>query len=160
MFIYTYSDSLDDTVNAQIQDVVSQYFLNLNKFDRIPKSDLVQVISNISDIYSVEISFMCKKDEDYHNVNKITDQNRYNQFASQSNLSLVRPNPNYDPNASLGLDPVVGDILFDPNEIPVIRGGWYDRNQVYYSDDINESGLKSLNIIKKGTIDPSHRTKI
>ena len=160
VFIYTYSDSLDDTVNAQIQDVVSQYFLNLNKFDRIPKSDLVQVISNISDIYSVEISFMCKKNEDYHNVNKITDQNRYNQFASQSNLSLVRPNPNYDPNASLGLDPVVGDILFDPNEIPVIRGGWYDRNQVYYSDDINESGLKSLNIIKKGTIDPSHRTKI
>jgi hypothetical protein len=160
VFIYTYSDSVDDTVNAQILDVVSQYFLNLNRFDRIPKSDLVQSIGAISDVYSVDVSFMSKKNEDYHNVNKTIDQNRYNQYASQSNLSLVRPNPNYDPNASLGIDPILGDIIFEPSEIPVIRGGWYDRNQVYYSDNINDSGLKSLNIIKKGTMDPTHRPKI
>jgi hypothetical protein len=160
IFIYTYSDALDDTVNSQILDVVSQYFLNLNRFDRIPKSDLVQVIGAISDIYSVDVSFMSKKNEDYHYANITTDQNRYNQFASQSNLSLVRPNPNYNPNASLGIDPVLGDIIFDPNEIPVIRGGWYDRNRVYYSDSIDDAGLKSLNIVKKGTVDPTHRTKI
>jgi hypothetical protein len=70
------------------------------------------------------------------------------------------PNPKYNPQTMLGLDPVLGDILFEPSEVPIIRGGWYDRNNFYYSDDINEKGLKSVNIINKGMVDSSKRQKI
>lgn len=160
IFIISYSDAQDDNVNAQIYDVVSNYFLNFTRLDRVPKSDLIQIISNINDIYSVDVSFVCKKNEDYHRNAILADENRYNQYASQSALKLVRPNPTYNPNTSLGLDPVLGDILFTPDEIPVIRGGWYDRNTIFYSDDMEDKGLKSINIIKKGTMDSNNRQKI
>jgi hypothetical protein len=80
--------------------------------------------------------------------------------AAKGALKNKTPNTTYNPQTSLGIDPVLGDIIFEPSEIPVIRGGWYDRNNIYYSDNINEPGLKSLNIIRKGTIYPSHRQKI
>jgi hypothetical protein len=61
------------------------------------------------------------------------------------------------PTETKGLDPVLGDIIFEPNEIPIIRGGWFDRSGIYYSDDIDGNGLKSVNIIKKGSIDSKNR---
>ena len=72
-------------------------------------------------------------------------------------IEVVKTNPDYKPNATLGLDPVLGDIIFEPNEIPIVRGGWFDRNNVFYSDDIDGNGLKSVNIIKKGTVDSKNR---
>ena len=47
--------------------------------------------------------------------------------------------------------------LFEPNEIPVIRGGWIDRNNNLYNDDIDNKGLKSVNIFKNGTVDAKNR---
>jgi len=52
---------------------------------------------------------------------------------------------------------VLGDIIFEPNEIPIIRGGWYDRNGVYFSNSLNDMSLKSINIIKKGVVDAKNR---
>jgi hypothetical protein len=58
---------------------------------------------------------------------------------------------------TLGLDSLLGDILFEPEEMPIIRGGWVNRDNVYYSGDIETNGLKSVNIIKKGTVDTKNR---
>jgi hypothetical protein len=160
VFIITYSDAQDDTVNAQIYDKISEYFLNFNRLDRVPKSDLVTQVASIKDIHSVDISFVCKKNEDYHKEAILVDVNRRNQYASKAALKLDRPNPTYNPQTVKGLDQIVGDILFEPSEIPIIRGGWYDRNNIYYSDDIDDKGLKSINIIKKGTIDAKYRQTI
>lgn len=157
VFIITYSDSIDDNVNSQIYDNVSEYFLNLNRIDRIPKVDLIKAISSIPDIHSVDISFVCKKNEDYHREAKIEEENRRNQFASKSELNLVRPNPNYNPNETIGLDPILGDILFKSDELPIIRGGFYDRNNVFYNDGIDGSGLKTVNIVKKGIVDVKNK---
>ena len=160
IWIITYSDAQDSSVNSQILDKISEYFLNFTRLDRVPNSDLVSEISSIKDIHSVQISFLSKKNEDYHKQQMIYEENRRNQYASQESLKINKPNPSYNPQASLGLDPILGDILFEPSEIPIIRGGWYDRNNIYYSDDVNDKGLKSVNIIKKGTIDSSKRTQI
>jgi hypothetical protein len=160
VFIITYSDAKDDSVNSQVYDKISEYFLNLNKIDRIPKSDLVQEISSIGDIHSVDIAFLSRKNEEYHKQAMLDDMNRRNQFASQESLKISSPNPTYNTNASLGLDPILGDIIFDPSELPIIRGGWYDRNNFFYSDDNKEMGLKTVNIIKKGTVDSSKRQKV
>ena len=159
IFIITYSDAQEESVSSQIYDKISEYFLNLTKLDRIPKSDLISEISSIKEIHSVDIGIVSKKDEDYHKEQIIREENRRNQFASREEIKLERPNPNYNRNATFGLDPVLGDIIFKPSEIPVIRGGWTDRNDIYFSDDINDVGLKSVNIIKKGTIDSSNRNQ-
>jgi hypothetical protein len=160
VFVITYSDAQTESVNSQIRDKVSEYFLNFNRLDRVPKSDLVAQLSTISEIHSVDISFVSRKNEDYHKAELTRVENLKNKFASLSSIKLNRQNPNYNSETTLGLDPVLGDIIFEASEIPIIRGGWYDRNTIYYSDDIEEKGLKSINIIQKGTIDPSHRAKI
>ena len=74
-----------------------------------------------------------------------------------SNIEPVKVSPDYISNSTIGLDPVLGDIIFDPKEMPIIRGGWYDRNGIYFSDEMEALGLKSINIIKKGVVDSKLR---
>lgn len=160
IFIMIYSDAIESSVNTQIYDKISEYFLNLNRTSRIPKVDLIKEISSISDIHSVDISFMCKKNEDYHREAALRDENRRNEFATKQSLELELPNPDYNPDAMLGLDPILGDIIFESDEIPIIRGGWVDRRSIYFSDNIDDPGLKSVNIIYKGKINTKNRPKI
>lgn len=157
--VISYSDALDVSVNAQILERISEYFLNLKRIDRVPKLDIIRVLSSITDIHSVEIQFISKKNEDYHGENMRRMQASQNNYNSNynTNISTARPNPNYDSNASYGLDPELGDILFEPDEIPVIRGGWTDRNGIQYQDVVDGLGMKSVNIYKKGTVDSKNR---
>lgn len=162
VYVIPYSDTLDDSVNSQILGVISDYFLNLTRIDRIPKLDIIRNLSNIQDIHSVDIQFICKKNEDYHRKALMDAQNKLNKYNSsyQSDISITDINPDYVSTETKGLDPILGDIIFEPSEIPIIRGGWVDRSGVYYSDDIDGNGLKSVNIIKKGTVDSKNRPKI
>ena len=162
VFVIPYNDASDDSVNAQILNKISDYFLNLSRIDRIPKLDLIRELSTITDIHSVDIQFICKKNEDYHKTAKINAQNKANKFSSKfaKDISISKVDPSYVPKETKGLDPILGDILFDPNELPIIRGGWYDRNGVFYSDDIDGNGLKSVNIIRKGSVDSKNRPTI
>lgn len=139
MYVYVipYSNATDDSINAQITQAVSSYFLFLGRIDRIPKLDIIKALSVISDIHSVDIQFISKKNEIYHKNGKV--------------------NQNYQPNTTIGLDPVLGDILIDPDEVPVLRGNWSDRNGIFYSDDMTSTGLKAINIIKKGTVDVKNK---
>jgi hypothetical protein len=154
VFVMPYSDASDDSVNAQILDKVSEYFLNLSRIDRIPKLDIIRELSSISDIHSVDIQFISKKNEDHHKAKMLEMQNQLTKFAE---TGVARQLPDYDPTETLGLDTLLGDILFEPDELPIIRGGWRNRDNTFYSDDIESNGLKSVNIVKKGTVDAKNR---
>ncbi|NCX66930.1 MAG: hypothetical protein EBW95_05340, partial [Burkholderiaceae bacterium] len=70
-----YEDALEEVVNAQIYDAISDYFLDFKMLDRVPKSDLVVSLkSSISEIHSVDISFISKDTEDYHRQNTLLQQ--------------------------------------------------------------------------------------
>ena len=159
IYVISYSDALDDSVNSQILSVISEYFLDLGRIDRIPKLDIIRNLSSIRDIHSIDVQFVAKKNEDYHKRAMTDAQNKLNKYNSsyQNDISISQINPEYIPTETKGLDNILGDIIFEPNEIPVIRGGWFDRNGIYYSDDIDGNGLKSVNIIKKGTIDSKNK---
>jgi hypothetical protein len=154
VFVIPYSDASDDSVNSQILEKISNYFLSLSRVDRIPKLDIIRELSSISDIHSVDIQFVSKKNEDYHKEMKLAMQNQLTKYADTGS---ARQLPNYDPTLTLGMDPILGDILFDPEEMPIIRGGWTNRDDAYYSPDIESNGLKSVNIIKNGTVDTKKR---
>lgn len=162
VFYMSYSDATDESVNAQVLDKISEYFLSLSRIDRIPKLDIIRELSTITDIHSVDLQFISKKNEDYHNENMLIAQNKVNKYASSYNtdISTAALVPGYNQNSVSGLDPVLGDIIFESNEIPVIRGGWYDRNGVYYSDGIDGNGLRSVNLIKKGSVDSKNRPQV
>lgn len=153
--VISYSDSSIDSVRAQILDRISEYFLSLKRMDRIPKLDLIKELSSISDIHSVDLQFISKKNEDFHRQNINRTKNA--QIFGKNKLP-IRINPDYNPIEIKGLDPILGDIIFDAEEIPIIRGGWRDRNEIYYSPDIEGNQLKSVNIINKGVVDSKKRT--
>jgi hypothetical protein len=159
VYVIPYADALDDSVNSQILEVISNYFLDLSRIDRIPKLDIIRNLSTIKDIHSVDVQFVAKKNEDYHKSAMTDAQNKLNKYNSsyQNDISASTINPDYIPTETKGLDSILGDIVFEPNEIPIIRGGWFDRNGLYYSDDIDGNGLKSVNIIKKGSVDGKNR---
>jgi hypothetical protein len=163
IFFISYNDATDESVSSQVLDKISEYFLNLSRIDRIPKLDIIRELSSISDIHSVDVQFISKKNEDYHNENMTLAQNKLAKYGSSSfnvDISTGALVPGYDPSSVKGLDPVLGDIIFESNEIPIIRGGWTDRNGVYYSDGIDSTGLKTVNFIKKGTVDSKNRPNI
>ena len=155
VFVIPYSDVTDESLSSQILDGISNYFLDLTRIDIIPKLDIIKVLSNIKDIHSVDIQFISKKNEDYHKEAIRNAQNQLSQYADPTTVSLNQVD--YKSDTTLGLDPILGDILFDASELPIIRGSWSNRNDMYYSDDIDSSGLKSVNIIKKGVVDSKNR---
>lgn len=175
VFIIRYSDSNDDAVQSEVINAVSDYFLNFSRIDRIPKSDLVKVIAALNSVHSVDVQFISRKNEEYHRQ-EIQRQKSSRSAASnfETNIAIktrpvaipnseiepVNQDVDYSSNTLLGLDPVLGDIIFEPKELPIIRGGWYDRNGIYFSDDLNGSGLKSINIIRKGVVDSSLRNNV
>ena len=54
-------------------------------------------------------------------------------------------------NPNLGLDEF-GDITIGNKELPIIRGGFTDRNGVEYADGINGTNLSALNIVIRESI--------
>jgi len=157
IFLVIYDDATIDNVSNEIQEKVSEYFLDFNRMDRVPKKDLINAISEIDDIDSIDIQFISKKNEDYHG-SFIKSQNRQESDTTNSQ-EVIRNSAEYNPNEIRGIDPVLGDILFEPNEIPVIRAGWRDRNGIYYSEDIGKE-FSSINIIKRGTTDRKNVIKL
>lgn len=160
IYVMSYTDSIEESVTAQILDKISEYFLNLTRIDRIPKLDIIKELSGITDIHSVDVQFVCKKNEDYHRSAAIALSNKKSQYDTSYNTDISININDYDSTAMIGLDPILGDIIFEPNEIPIIRGGWFDRNELYYSDNIDGNGLKSVNVITTGRVDSKNKTKI
>jgi len=146
--LYIYENANEQNLRKNILDALSDYFVNLKRRDRIPKSDLIKVIEGVNEVDSVSINIISEKNETYHK--------KYYDYVE----SIIKKNPNanpaeikmegYDPNLVLGLDPDLNDILIDKNELPLIRGGWFDRFGNYYNDIPTDNGLSSVNFIIKG----------
>ena len=144
-----FDDAIEDNVNSEIIDLTSEYFLNLNRLDRIPRKDLINVISEVSGVDSVDVRFVSKKNEDYHKQVLLDDKNSR---VLTGGDSIEQIPSDYNKNLVLGLDPSLGDIVFEPNEYPIIRGGWSDRNGIFYSE-VPLDGFSSININIKGFTD-------
>lgn len=159
VWVITYSDATNDSVKSQIVNVVSDFFINFSKMDRIPKSEMVVLLSGIGDICSVKIEFVSKKNEDYH-IQGLNSLRGLAQFdASKFFKSPSVSDSSYDSNKTIGIDPQLGDIVFEADEIPVMRGNWYDRNGNYYSDDnpTNSSNMTPVNVFFKGQVDSKNK---
>jgi len=153
IYVRRFNTSFEDDIRNKIITIVSNYFVNSTRFDRVVKSDLIKTIKEeISGVDSVNLDFISKKNEDYHRDHNLAVQN--SNVTNTNDTYLLTPtivNPDrYDPNKTLGLDAVQGDIIADLNEYAVLRGGWYDRNGIYYNDIPVINGLSTINIIWTG----------
>lgn len=122
-----------DTVKSQIIDTLSDYFLNIRRRDKIPRSDLIAAIEGLDGIDSVSLYFICEKNEESKTQN---------------------------PNApDIGLDEF-GDIVIGKDEVIAISGGWEDRNGIYYDYGAGLQNLSSVNIDVRSIVPVTYNTRV
>ncbi len=118
-----------ETIREKIVERIAQYFLNNKRRDRIPKSDLVAIIESIDGVDSVDLYF----------VNEGNELKKYNWLEElKTNPSAVEPD-------DIGLDEH-GNIIIGKSELPILRGGWSDRNGVSFQDNADLTITSSVNI--------------
>lgn len=155
VYVRRYQNDVKDNIKNKIVEVVSDYFIENERFDRVVKSDVIRTIKNlIPSVDSVNIEFICQKNENYHYEGIKKNEGGHNVLEDEVTITSQRKvykKTQYNKNAYLGLDPVQGDIVVEKDELPVLRGGWNDRNGVYYNNVPTTNGLSSINIIWSGT---------
>jgi len=124
--IIAFDDVTTDIIKSDIADAIGNYFIKLKRQDRVPKSDLIKVIEELTGVDSV-------------NVNIIGEANENALIVNPSSTTLV------------GLDEF-NDIVIGLDEFPVIRGGWKDSQGNAYSEGLSDTSLGALNIQIKAQI--------
>jgi hypothetical protein len=152
IFLRIYDTVDPNSLKNEIINQVTEYFLKVTRRDKIPKSDLIAIIENVKGVDSVNISFVSELNEDAINdgyyIKQVEVFDRIRGLQQQISKK-VNLNPGEDPN--LGLDDF-GDIKIGLNELPVIRGGWYDRFGNFYQDGIDFNQYSSVNIVIKEVV--------
>jgi hypothetical protein len=164
-----------DLIHNEIRTKLNDYFLTVNRRDRIPKSDIIAVIEGIEGIDSVNVFFVSEENETaikngYYikKSYKVTPTTPFLQEGEGTKKRFIFFNKelietkitlaeNEDP--MLGLDEF-GDIVIKHDQLPVIRGGWSDRYNTYYQEYPTKGQPSSLSIYFKEKIDRTLNTNV
>ena len=177
VYVRRFDYANEDNIKQQIITSLSDYLIKNTRFDRLPKADFIGLIKSVDGVDSASVYFVGQKNEDYHkNAMDLgyIDTPIASKYEAPNNLSYTanlpyrknaptilsqgtitkngvsRPNLAYDPKLSLGIDTVHGDIICEKDEYVVIRGGWRDRNGIWYNEDVNDNSLCSINVVFNG----------
>ena len=148
-----YSNTEKGEIRNQIRKSLNEYFLNVNRRDRIPRSDLIAIIEGIEGIDSVNIFYISEENENairngYYFVPVYGTDPATDQKVLIENKKIILKEGE-DP--QIGLDEF-GDILIGPDVLAIIRGGWEDRNGNFYEAVPADNALCSLNVFFKESI--------
>jgi hypothetical protein len=139
-----------DEIRIEIRKNLDDYFLNVNRRDRIPRSDIISIVENVEGIDSVNVFFISQRNEEairngfyfipVYGTDPITDQR-----VLIENKKIVLKK---DEDPQLGLDSF-GDVVIENNDLAIIRGGWKDRNGTFYEPIPEANKISSLNVFYK-----------
>ena len=142
-----------DSIRIEIRKNLDEYFLNVNRRDRIPRSDIISIIENVEGVDSVNVFFISEQNEKairdgyyfvpVYGTDPVTDQK-----VLIENKKIVLKTGE-DP--QLGLDSF-GDVIIGNDELAIIRGGWFDRNDTFYEPIPEANKISSLNVFYKEAI--------
>ena len=132
--ILRYFDNIDKaSISSNIRSMLNKYFLNINRSDIIPKSDIVSLVESIDGVDSCDVYFMTKE-------NELAKKNGY--YYDEYGYSVLVGD---DEDPQVGMD-AYGNIVMDKGCIYVPRGGWRDANNNYFTLTPEEGKLGPLNI--------------
>ena len=139
--ILRYFDNVDrSSITSNIRSVLNKYFLNINRSDIIPKSDLVALIESIDGIDTCDVFFVTKENE----------MAKKNGYYYDSYGLMIPVGKNEDP--QIGFDSY-GNIVMDKGCVYIPRGGWRDANDNYYTVTPEEGKMGPLNIFFHTPVD-------
>ena len=140
--ITTFEGFDPEIIKDKIQEMVSTYFINLKRRDKIPRSDMIALIESVPGVDSVSFYFVGQENEAYHAT-----------IDSLPNTSVSELNTN------IGFDEF-GDIIIGRGELVVIRGGWNDRYGSFYEVGIVPGKPSALNISIKGIVPVTYLSEL
>jgi hypothetical protein len=112
---------------------MSDYFLNIRRRDKIPRSDLIAAVEEIEGVDSVSLY-----------------------FVGEENEAAKAQNPN---SPEIGFDEF-GDIVMSKDEIVIISGGWEDRNGIFYDLGAGMNTLSSINIDIRSIVPFTYNSRV
>lgn len=132
--IHKWNGISEAAVYEDIIKVLSDYFINNKRRDRIPRSDLIKIIENIEGVDSVNVTFDCDK----NNINIFKSHNGID--TQTGDVVLYRTISNN-----------TGDKLLVRDAYPLFRGGFESVNGIYYSDEQRMNNRSAVNVNFIGT---------
>jgi hypothetical protein len=130
------------SITSSIRSLLNKYFLNINRSDIIPKSDLISLIEGIDGVDTCDVFFVSKE-------NEMAKKNGYYYDIYGDIIHVLK---NEDP--QVGFDEY-GNIIMDKGCIYVPRGGWRDANDNYYTVTPEDGKLGPLNIFFHTSVESS-----
>ena len=132
--ILRYFENVDKTsISSNIRSTLNKYFLNINRSDIIPKSDLISLIEAIDGVDTCDVFFISKENE----------MAKKKGYYYDSFGDIIHVSKNEDP--QVGFDEY-GNLIMDKGCVYVPRGGWRDSNDNYYTVTPEEGKMGPLNI--------------
>lgn len=132
--VLRYFENVDRaSISSNIRSVLNKYFLNVNRSDIVPKSDLIALIENINGVDTCDVFFITKE-------NEMAKKNGY-YYDEWENAIPVGS----DEDPQVGFD-FYGNLVMNKGCIYIPRGGWKDANDNYYTVTPEEGKLGPLNI--------------
>ena len=143
--IIRYFEGCDKTsIRTDIRSQLSTYFLNINRNDIIPLSDIVAIVEGVNGVDTCDVFFINQKNEDAIKNGQYTEfETRWENLEEVTVPKTVNVYGDEDPR--LGFD-MFGNIIVDDETICIPKGGWYDRDGNYYTETPETGKLGPLNI--------------
>jgi hypothetical protein len=154
--IIRYFEAADKTaIRSGIRDVFSRYFLNINRKDIIPLSDLISIVEGVSGVDTCDVFFTTEENENAIRYGYYTTtRQRWNRSALLYEAVETRVDVPSGEDPNVGMDGF-GNIVVPENCMYVPKGGWRDRNGNWYTETPETGKLGPLNIFFTDEVDGS-----
>ena len=145
---------------SDIRAKLNTYFVNVNRSDMIPKSDIVSLLESIDGIDSVNAYFISEENEEAIRNGYYMESYDYINPDTHLHEKIERRVELAD-----GEDPLIGidgfgDIILKKGETAVIRGGWEDRDGNRFNEELDMNQLCGLTVVFVSATDDTLFNKI
>lgn len=152
--IVRYFENIDKTlIKSSIRSALDKYYLNINRNDIVPVSDIISLVEGIDGVDTCDVFFVNEENE-----RAILDGYYYTTEKVWKNLEYVENQKkvivNYGDDPRVGFDDF-GNLKMNDYEIFIPKGGWKDRDGNYYTETPEEGKLGPLNIFFIDKVDNS-----
>ena len=152
--IVRYFEAIDKTqIRANIRALLNKYFLNINRNDIVPLSDVISLVESVDGVDTCDVFFVNEENEKaiingyYYENEKIWNGLQYTE--NQKRVTVF-----YNEDPRLGFDDF-GNLKVNEYEIFIPKGGWEDRDGNYYTETPEDGKLGPLNIFFVDKVDHS-----
>ena len=145
--IIRYFETANKTaIRTNIRNIFSKYFLNINRKDIIPLSDLIVMVEGVDGVDTCDVFFTTEENENAIKYGYYTDtKQRWNNHTLRYENVETKIHLQGDEDPQIGFDSF-GNIIVPENCIYIPKGGWRDRNGNWYTETPETGKLGPLNI--------------